>query len=96
MIRHNKMFSSYVGALRNIVDWNIGNLLGAVLPNVEHLNASQVDELVAAYNETPELRHCFAFNGKSIRRTVRDYHTILIGSERGSSLDSSDLVRPVH
>jgi hypothetical protein len=33
------------------------------LPAIEHLTQNQVDELVAAFNETGELRGSFAFNG---------------------------------
>ena len=40
-------------------------MLGEVLPAIERLTDSQIDELISAFNETAELRGCFAFNGKN-------------------------------
>jgi TIR domain len=67
LIRHDRMFAAYVRALRGCVNWNTGNMLGEVLPAIERLTDSQIDELVSAFNETTELRGCFAFNGKNAR-----------------------------
>ncbi len=58
------MFSAYVSALRKCPNWNSGNTLAKALPGIERLTALQVDELVAAYNATSELRGCFALNGR--------------------------------
>jgi hypothetical protein len=58
------MFATYLRALRDCPNWDAGNILGGVLPAIENLTESQIDELVAAYNETTELRGCFVFNGK--------------------------------
>lgn len=62
-IKHDRMFSAYVQALRECPNWNSGNLLATVLSGILELSSSQVDELVAAYNETSELRGCFGFSG---------------------------------
>jgi hypothetical protein len=96
LIKHDKMFNSYVRALRRISDFNIGNMLGGVLPNIEHLTTSQVDALVAAYNETSDLRHCYAFNGKGHSSYGLGLLHYLNGfGTRKFTFDSSDLVRTV-
>jgi hypothetical protein len=63
LIKKDRMFSAYVGALRKCPSWDSGNTLAKALPGIERLTPSQVDELAAAYNETSELRGSFAFHG---------------------------------
>ncbi len=65
LIKNDRMFSAYVQALRMCPDWNAGNVLAGALPGIELLNTHQIDELVAAFNETSELRGSFGFNGKN-------------------------------
>jgi hypothetical protein len=62
-IRQERMFAAYVRALRRCPSWNTGNWLANVLPALNGLSENQIDELVAAYNETSELRGAFGFNG---------------------------------
>lgn len=63
LIKNDRMFSAYVGALRKCPSWDSGNTLGKVLLALEQLSDVQIDELAAAYNETSELRGSFAFRG---------------------------------
>jgi len=63
LIKDDRMFRGYVGALRKCPSWGSGNLLAKALPEIEQLNSSQIDELVLAYNETQELRGSYGFNG---------------------------------
>ena len=91
LIKHDRMFSSYVRAIRKVASWATGNELGKVLVAIEDLNQSQIDSLVAAYNETNELRSCWAFNGQYeyvhgtglpglLRRLgVRNAHLVSVG-----------------
>jgi len=65
LIKHDRMFTAYLRALRECPIFNVGNMLAGVLPAIDYLNRTQIDEIVSAYNETTELRGCFAFNGKS-------------------------------
>lgn len=67
LIKNDRMFSAYVQALRQCPSWDSGNTLGKVLPAIERLSVAQIDELIAAYNETRELRGSFAFNGSNSR-----------------------------
>jgi len=65
LIKHDRMFAAYVQALREIPNWESGNKLGELLPAIERLSQTQIDEIASAYNETQELRGCYAFNGKN-------------------------------
>jgi len=64
LIKNEQILSAYIQALRNCPNWDSGNTLASVLPGIEKLTASQINALVAAYNETSELRGSFGFNGK--------------------------------
>ncbi|MFA5243396.1 MAG: toll/interleukin-1 receptor domain-containing protein [Sulfuricella sp.] len=63
LIKNDQILGSYIQALRNCPSWDSGNSLARVLPGIEKLTVSQIDALVAAYNETSELRGSFGFNG---------------------------------
>lgn len=63
LIKNDQILSAYIQALRNCPSWDSGNVLARALPGIEKLTASQIDALVAAYNETSELRGSFGFNG---------------------------------
>lgn len=67
LINNDRMFAAYVQALRKCPSWDDGNVLGKALSGIEQLSDAQIDELVAAYNETSELRGSFAFNGSKPR-----------------------------
>lgn len=62
-INHPGMFDAYVGMLRTCPSWDHGNVLGKALPGMKKLSDVQADALVAAFNETSELRGSFAFSG---------------------------------
>jgi len=66
LIKNEQILSAYIRALRNCTSWDSGNVLAKVLPGIEKLTASQIDALVAAYNETSELRGSFGFNGTKL------------------------------
>ena len=63
LIKNDRMFSAYINELRKCPNWDSGNILAQALSGIEQLTDAQIDELVAAYNETSELRGSFAFNG---------------------------------
>lgn len=67
LIKDDQILSAYIQALRNCPNWDSGNALAKVLPGIEKLTAAQIDALVAAYNETSELRGSFGFNGTKPR-----------------------------
>lgn len=67
MIKNDQMLNAYIQALRNCKNWDSGNVLAKALPGIDKLTSSQIDALVAAYNETSELRGSFGFNGTKPR-----------------------------
>lgn len=96
LIRHDRMFRAWVRALREIPNWDSGNLVGAVLPAIDRLSSTQIDELVAAYNETEELRGAFAFNGNqpAFHGEGLAHHLNRLGA-RKFDFDRSGLVQQV-
>jgi hypothetical protein len=63
LIRHDRMFTAYVAALKECGSFNEGNALAAILPVIERPSEEQIDALVEAYNANAELRGSFGFNG---------------------------------
>jgi hypothetical protein len=63
LINNDQVFSGYIQALGACSSFEAGNSLAKVLPSIEKLNASQIDALVAAYNNNGEIRGSFGFNG---------------------------------
>ena len=61
LIKHDRMFSAYVQALRDCTSWEDGNVLARILPAVEKATERQIDELVAACNG--KVRDSFAISG---------------------------------
>lgn len=63
LIKNSGMFDAYIGALRKCPSWASGNILAELLPAIDNISESQVDQLVSAYNETDELHGSFGFGG---------------------------------
>lgn len=63
LVKDDRMFSSYLRALRKCPNWDAGNMQAKALIGFTELSPQQIDELVAVYNETHELQGSFAFNG---------------------------------
>ena len=76
LIKNDRMLTTYIGALRKCPNWDGGNKLGKVLPGIEAPTVRQVDELVAAYNETSELRGSLPSMAGSRASTVPDWSRI--------------------
>ena len=90
LINNSEMFEAYVQMLRRCPSWDAGNVLAIVLPKIEKLTALQVDALVAAYNETSELRGSFGFNGSKTRDYGKGliWHLNRLGSRKFGSSSS--------
>lgn len=63
LAQHERGFGAYIHALRRCPSWDRANVLAKVLPVLENLTDDQIDDLVAAYNDTSELRGGWGFNG---------------------------------
>ena len=44
LIKHDRMFSAYLQALRECPSWDTGNVLARVLPGIEKASDQQIDE----------------------------------------------------
>lgn len=63
LIKNEQMIGAYLAALRSCPNFDSGNRLAKVLPNIEKLSESQMNTLVAAYNENDQLTGSRGFNG---------------------------------
>jgi hypothetical protein len=63
LIKNDRVFGAFVEALRKCQHFDDANSLASVLPSIERLDDSQIDELMAVYNENYEVRGGFGFNG---------------------------------
>ncbi|MDP1678906.1 MAG: toll/interleukin-1 receptor domain-containing protein [Candidatus Nitrotoga sp.] len=64
LIKSDQMLNAYIQALHKCPNWNAGNTLSEVLPSIVRLSVTQIDALIAAYNNlNGELRGSFGFNG---------------------------------
>ena len=63
LLNRERMISAYIRALRTCPNFDTGNLLSSVLPNIQNVSTQQIDELVDAYNANGELRGSFGFSG---------------------------------
>lgn len=63
LIKHDRMFSAYVNAVRTCPGYGLGNTLAKVLPNLNGISDTQIEALVSAYNENHNVRSSYAFNG---------------------------------
>jgi hypothetical protein len=63
LVEHDRMLSAYLSAMRRCTSFDNGNRLSRILPSIERLSEQQLNELVAAYNESSEVRGSFGFRG---------------------------------
>ncbi len=63
LLRHDRMFSAYVQAVRDCKSFDAGNVLADALPGIEKATEQQIDELIAAANDNTEVRYSFGFRG---------------------------------
>jgi hypothetical protein len=71
LARQDKWFAGYVTALRKCAQFDEGNTMALALPWIERLSETQVDDLIGAYNDNPELQGAFGFNGDYPRKYGR-------------------------
>jgi hypothetical protein len=64
LIKQPHMLDCYIAALPNCHSFEEGNLLSKVLPDVEELNAAQVERLISAYDKHRQLRESYGFSGE--------------------------------
>jgi hypothetical protein len=67
LIRHPRMLEAYITALPECESFDQGNILSAVLPDIEKLTKGQAEQMIKAYDDDPQLRGSFGFNGAKPR-----------------------------
>jgi hypothetical protein len=63
LIRHERMFPSFIRSIQECSSFDHGNQLAELLPYIERLSEGQIDELIAAYNEGGQVTGSYGFNG---------------------------------
>jgi hypothetical protein len=63
LIKNEQMIGAYIAALRACRNFDSGNRLAMLLPSITKLSESQIDTLVATYNENDQLRGSHGFSG---------------------------------
>ena len=81
-MKHDRMVSAYVQALRRCPSFDDGNVLARALPEIERATEQQIDDLVAAVNDNDQVRHSFGFSGNKRSRRGTDPHLHRLGPRR--------------
>lgn len=63
LVQGDRGLAAYMQALRQCPSWESANTLAKILPAIQSLTLKQIDDFVAVYNETSELRGGWGFNG---------------------------------
>ncbi len=67
LIKKDPMLNAYINAVQNCQSYDGGNKLAEILPFIEKLSDSQIDNLITAFNENSQVRDSYGFNGKNPR-----------------------------
>jgi hypothetical protein len=67
LIKYDRMLNAYIKAVHNCSQFDEGNRLAAVLPDIDQLTDDQADALISAYNKNVEVSGSFGFNGSKPR-----------------------------
>jgi len=65
LLKNDRMLNEYIAALKRCTSFDNANLMARLLPVINHLNTQQIEDMIAAYNGSGELRGSFGFNGKN-------------------------------
>jgi hypothetical protein len=96
LMKHNRMFSAYVQALRKCKSFDCGSVLARALSGIEDASEQQLDELVTANNDNSEVRYSFGFRGNKSSQFGDGLipHLHRLGPRRFTR-DSDAMIRPV-
>jgi hypothetical protein len=67
LIKHDKMVSAYVKAVAKCGNFDDGNKLATIFPEIERLTDGQADSLISAYNDNVQVGGSYGFNGGTPR-----------------------------
>jgi len=98
LINHDRMFSTYVQALRKCPSWDTGNVLARILPAIERASEQQIDELITANNDNTEVRYSFGFRGNKSSQYGDGLipHLHRLGSRRFAQDSTANIIPATH
>jgi len=63
LIKDDRVVKAYIRALPKCRNWDTANKMASLLPGIRRLTSDQIDDLVAAFNQNPELQTAHGFTG---------------------------------
>lgn len=67
LIKKEPMINAYINAIQECPNYDRGNKLSELLPFIEKLTDSQIENLVKAFNNNSQVYDSYGFNGKNPR-----------------------------
>jgi hypothetical protein len=64
LIKQSRMLDCHITALPNCRNYDKGNALSQLLPDIKELSVKQAQQLMAAFNKNRQLRESFGFSGE--------------------------------
>ncbi len=64
LISNDRMVTAYIKALPNCPSYDDGNTLAKLLPKIEKLSISQIDQIIECYNSNNDIRGSYGFDGR--------------------------------
>ena len=63
LIKHDRMLTAFTKAVQSCEQFDTGNRLAAIFPDIEELTGEQADALISAYNNNVQVGGSYGFNG---------------------------------
>jgi hypothetical protein len=64
LLKHEKMRDAYIRAVHKCSNWDNGNILAKVLPEISELSDEHVNNLIDAFNKNSNVHDAWGFNGE--------------------------------
>lgn len=64
LIKNDAMVNAYIEAIKDCKKYDDSNKLSELLPYIEKLSQSQIDNIIGAFNSNSQINESFGFNGK--------------------------------
>jgi hypothetical protein len=94
LCKSSDFFPAYLRAIRACQSWTDANYLAEYFPLFDTLSEDQIDELIAAYNVSPELAGSFGFDGTKPRLFGKGIlHYLNLWSDRNFKFDADCYIK---
>lgn len=64
LIKNDAMVNAYIEAIKDCKKYDDSNKLSELLPYIEKLSQSQIDNIIGAFNSNSQINESYGFNGK--------------------------------